>query len=96
MCIKKTGNYDTEEELIDSINKLTSSGNTKVAISKVVGVSTTTIRRIILNQKTTPKKVYDRAEAGTRNVDLVRKLNTLWAPTEVPVFDVELEEYVYE
>jgi hypothetical protein len=27
---------------------------------------------------------------------LVKFLNMLWPPTEVPVFDVELEEYVYE
>lgn len=96
MCIKKTGNYETEEELIESINKLTASGNTKVDISKVVGVSTTTIGRIILKQKKKPSKVYNRAEMSTRNVKLVRELNKLWIPTEVPNFDEELGEYVYE
>lgn len=93
MCIKKLGNYNSAAELDKAVKNLVeTTKKTRLEISKIVGVSAATVSRIVVQER----KIYNRAEAGTRSVELVRKLNMLWPPTEVPVFDVELEEYIYE
>tara|TARA_B110000977_G_C11022631_1_gene471934 strand:- start:83 stop:364 length:282 start_codon:yes stop_codon:yes gene_type:complete len=93
MCVKKTGNYDSPEDLNKAVRDLAKTKTkTRLEISKIVGVSAATVGRIIIEER----RVYNKAEAGTRNIQLVKFLNMLWPPTEVPVFDVELQEYVYE
>ena len=93
MCVKKTGNYDSPADLNKAVRHLAeTTTKTRLEISKLVGVSAATVSRIVVEER----RVYNKAEAGTRNIQLVKFLNMLWPPTEVPVFDVELQEYVYE
>tara|TARA_B110000503_G_C6827247_1_gene281292 strand:- start:217 stop:507 length:291 start_codon:yes stop_codon:yes gene_type:complete len=96
MCVKKTGNYDSQEDLNKAVSDLAKTTiKSSLEISKIVGVSVDTVRGIIREER----RVYNILKADTRNVkntQLLKLLNILWPSTEVPVFDVELEEYVYE
>ena len=96
MCVKKTGNYDSPEDLNKAVSDLAKTTiKSSLEISKIVGVSVDTVRGIIREER----RVYNILKADTRNVkntQLLKLLNILWPSTEVPVFDVELEEYVYE
>ena len=87
-----SGNYESPKELRDAVYELHKKGTTKKDIADEVGVSCSTVDRIINEEL----RIYNRKEFASRNLKLMAILNKLWVPTEVPKFDEELGEYVYE
>jgi len=77
---RATGNYTTREQLVDAINGLRKRGMTHQSIAESVGVTQSTVTRVINGDTGTYVPVH-------REVDELpsRKLDRLWKPTDVPV-----------
>ena len=88
----KSGNYNSPKELKDAVYALHKKEVIRAEIAREVGVSATTVGRIVYEEL----RIYNRKEAASRSLNLIKSLNKLWVPTEVPKFNEELGEYVYE
>lgn len=75
--ILSSGNYDTREELEAEIHRMSAEKMSTAKISRVVGVSHSSVRRLIKGSEYLSRKESVASEAVQRR-ELNRKLNELW------------------
>jgi len=80
---RKTGNYDTRKELVKACLEMKEKGHEQSQISDKVGVSQSTVHRLINGDPQTASKEVIRDNSGRAGKELNEKFNSLWRTNSV-------------